>query len=51
MRREPYTAAAKLARALGAALGWDKPPDGLKLENDLFALVTIARKQPLARRD
>jgi hypothetical protein len=41
----------KAARALGAALGWDKPPDGLKLEDDLFALVTIARKTPLARRD
>jgi hypothetical protein len=39
------------ARALGAALGWDKPPVGMKLENDLFALVTIARKKPLAGRD
>jgi SAM-dependent methyltransferase len=37
----------KAARALGAALGWDKPPDGMKLAEDLFALVTIARKKPL----
>jgi len=35
----------RAARALGAALGWDKPPDGMKLEDDLFALVTIARKK------
>jgi hypothetical protein len=41
----------KTARALGAALGWDKPPDGMKLEADLFALVTIARKKPLAGRE
>jgi SAM-dependent methyltransferase len=40
----------KAARALGAALGWDKPPDGMKLNADLFALVTIARKKPLAAR-
>jgi hypothetical protein len=33
------------ARALGAALGWDKPPDNMKLEDDLFALVTVARKK------
>jgi SAM-dependent methyltransferase len=33
------------ARALGAALGWDKPPDNMKLQEDLFALVTIARKK------
>jgi hypothetical protein len=36
----------KAARALGAALGWDKPPDNMNLENDLFALVTLARKMP-----
>jgi SAM-dependent methyltransferase len=36
----------KAARALGAALGWNKPPVDMKLENDLFALVTIARKKP-----
>ena len=35
----------RAARALGAALGWDKPPDGMNLETDLFALVTIARKK------
>jgi hypothetical protein len=35
------------ARALGAALGWDKPPGNMKLADDLFALVTIARKKPL----
>src|SRR5215831_19080837 len=39
------------ARALGAALGWDKPPVNMKLEDDLFALVTIARKRPMAGRD
>jgi SAM-dependent methyltransferase len=39
----------RAARALGAALGWDKPPDGMKLEDDLFALVTIARKNPTAK--
>jgi SAM-dependent methyltransferase len=38
------------ARALGAALGWDKPPAKMKLADDLFALVTIARKKPLAGR-
>jgi hypothetical protein len=38
------------ARALGAALGWDKPPVNMKLEHDLFALVTVARKRPLAGR-
>jgi SAM-dependent methyltransferase len=38
------------ARALGAALGWDKPPVNMKLEDDLFALVTVARKKPLAGR-
>jgi SAM-dependent methyltransferase len=38
----------KAARALGAALGWDKPPVDMKLADDLFALVTIARKRPLA---
>jgi len=40
----------QVARALGAALGWDKPPDGMELEDDLFALVTVARKKPLAGR-
>jgi hypothetical protein len=40
----------RAARALGAALGWDKPPDGMKLEDDLFALVTIVRKKSLAGR-
>jgi hypothetical protein len=38
----------KAARALGTALGWDKPPDSMNLENDLFALVTVVRKKPLA---
>jgi SAM-dependent methyltransferase len=38
------------ARALGAALGWDKPPVNMKLADDLFALVTVARKKPLAAR-
>jgi hypothetical protein len=33
------------ARALGAALGWDRRPANMKLEADLFALVTIARKR------
>jgi SAM-dependent methyltransferase len=41
----------KAARALGAALGWDKPPVEMKLADDLFGLVTIARKKPLAARD
>ncbi|HET6324481.1 MAG TPA: hypothetical protein VFG04_07255 [Planctomycetaceae bacterium] len=41
----------KSARALGAALGWDKPPVNMKLEADLFALVTIARKKPLPERN
>jgi hypothetical protein len=36
----------KAALSLGAALGWDKPPDNINLENDLFALVTVARKKP-----
>jgi hypothetical protein len=35
----------KAARALGTALGWDQPPVGMKLEADLFALVTVARKK------
>jgi hypothetical protein len=30
---------------LGLALGWDQPPVGMKLEADLFALVTVARKK------
>src|SRR5262249_45567915 len=38
------------ARALGAALGWDKPPVNMKLEEGLFALITVARKKPLAER-
>jgi SAM-dependent methyltransferase len=38
----------KAARALGAALGWDEHPVNMKLETDLFALVTVARKKPLA---
>jgi SAM-dependent methyltransferase len=41
----------RAARALGAALGWDKPPVNMKLADDLFALVTIARKKPLAGRN
>jgi SAM-dependent methyltransferase len=41
----------KAARALGAALGWDKAPVSMKLEDDLFALITIARKKPPAKRD
>ncbi|HEV8002856.1 MAG TPA: hypothetical protein VGP63_23425 [Planctomycetaceae bacterium] len=41
----------KAARALGAALGWDQPPARMKLADDLFGLVTIARKKPLAARD
>jgi SAM-dependent methyltransferase len=40
----------KAARALGAALGWDKPPDNMKLNDDLFALVTITRKTHLKTR-
>jgi SAM-dependent methyltransferase len=40
----------KAARALAAALGWDKPPGNMKLADDLFALVTIARKKPPAGR-
>ena len=39
------------ARALGAALGWDKPPANMRLDDDLFALVTIARKKLPAGRD
>jgi hypothetical protein len=35
------------ARALGAALGWDKPPVNMKLEDDLFGLVTVPRKKLL----
>ena len=41
----------KAARAIGAALGWDKPPAGMKLDDDLFALVTVARKKPPPGRD
>jgi SAM-dependent methyltransferase len=41
----------KAARALGATLGWDKPPVNMKLDDDLFALITVARKKPLAGRD
>ncbi len=40
----------KAARALGAALGWDKPPVNMRLEDDLFALVTVARKKTPAGR-
>ena len=36
------------ARAVGAALGWDRPPVNMNLKDDLFGLVTIARKKPLA---
>jgi hypothetical protein len=36
----------RAARALGAALGWDKPPVSMNLQEDLFALVTVARKKP-----
>jgi SAM-dependent methyltransferase len=36
------------ARALGAALGWDQPPGNMNLTDDLFGLVTIARKKPRA---
>jgi hypothetical protein len=39
----------KAARALARALGWDKPPDNMKLAEDLFALVTIARKKSAVR--
>lgn len=39
------------ARAVGAALGWDQPPANMKLDSDLFALVTVARKKPLPGRD
>lgn len=38
----------KAARAVGTALGWDKPPGTMKFEDDLFARVTIARKKPSA---
>jgi SAM-dependent methyltransferase len=41
----------KAARALGAALGWDTPPVNLKLEDDLFARITVARRKPLRGRD
>jgi hypothetical protein len=37
--------------APGAALGWDEPSVNMKLEGDLFALVTIARTKPLPGRD
>jgi hypothetical protein len=40
----------KAARALGAALGWDKPSVNMRLEDYLFVLVMIARKKPLAGR-
>jgi hypothetical protein len=40
----------RAARALGAALGWDRAPVNMKLQDDLFALVTVARKKPLAQR-
>jgi SAM-dependent methyltransferase len=40
----------RAARALGAALGWDQPPVNLRLDDDLFALVRVARKKPPAGR-
>ena len=40
----------RTAHAHGAALGWDKPSINMKLEDDLFALVTLARKKPLVGR-
>lgn len=33
------------ARKLGALLGWDQPPAGMKLETDLFARVTLLRRK------
>jgi SAM-dependent methyltransferase len=39
----------QVARTLAAALGWDHPPISMNLQSDLFALVTIARKKPLAK--
>jgi hypothetical protein len=39
-----------VARAVGAALGWDRPPVSMNLMDDLFGLVTIARKKPPAGR-
>jgi SAM-dependent methyltransferase len=33
------------ARAMGAALGWDKGPDAMNLATDLFATYTLARKR------
>jgi hypothetical protein len=42
LRDDPADAA---ARAVASALGWDKPPVNMKLTDDLFALVTIARKR------
>lgn len=33
------------ARRMGKALGWDKAPDGMDLEHDLFATYTIARRK------
>jgi hypothetical protein len=42
LRDDPDDAA---ARAVAAALGWDQPPVNMKLTEDLFALVTIARKR------
>jgi hypothetical protein len=32
-------------RGFGRAVGWDKPPYGMNLEEDLFALVTILRRR------
>jgi hypothetical protein len=40
----------KAGRALGAALGWDKPLGNMKREDDLFALVTLTRTKPSAGR-
>ena len=33
------------ARAVGHALGWDKPPAKMVLETDLFGLATVARRK------
>jgi hypothetical protein len=40
----------KAARALGAALGWGEPPAYIRLNGELFALVTIAGKKLLKGR-
>jgi hypothetical protein len=33
------------ARALGRALGWDRPPESMNLKDDLFAWYTAARRR------